>query len=116
MIMTVSPNIAAFAGYISNGSSGIAGTILTVVSVTSGTIVPGMLIAGTGITADTYIVSNGTGTGNIGTYNVNVSQVAGTSTSPISITSNGVLTSTKNIARARPRMTYATARSKSGVS
>ena len=52
----------------------IAGTVLTVSSVSSGTLAIGQTIVGGGVTAGTYIVSEGTGSGNVGTYNVNFSQ------------------------------------------
>lgn len=53
----------------------IALTTLTVSAVTSGTLLPGMTITGTGVTAGTYIVVQLTGTpGGAGTYTVNNSQ------------------------------------------
>lgn len=53
----------------------IATTTLTVSAVASGTLLPGMTITGTGITAGTYIVVQLTGTpGGVGTYTVNISQ------------------------------------------
>lgn len=67
-------NTAVFTG-------GIAGTTLTVSAVTSGTIYVGMDISGTGVTAGTRIVSDGTGTGGTGTYVVSVSQT--TASTPI---------------------------------
>lgn len=85
---------ASFAGYISNGTSGVAGTVLTVTSVTSGTIVQGMLLVGAGLTAGTIITALGTGTGGTGTYTVNNSQANGTSGSPTAYTSDGELTGT----------------------
>lgn len=54
----------------------IATTTLTVSAVTSGTLFPGMLITGTGVSANTYITAYGTGTGGAGTYTVSVSQTA----------------------------------------
>lgn len=59
----------------------IATTTLTVSAVASGTILPGMLITGTGVTASTYIVKQLTGTtGSTGTYQVNNSQTVSSTT------------------------------------
>lgn len=58
-------------------TASITTTVLTVTAVTSGTFKVGQTISGTGVTAGTYIVSLGTGTGGVGTYNVSVSQTAG---------------------------------------
>ncbi|TAL90911.1 MAG: hypothetical protein EPN62_00820 [Candidimonas sp.] len=52
----------------------IAGDVLTVSAVTSGTILVGQTISGTGVTAGTKIVSLGTGTGGDGTYIVDTAQ------------------------------------------
>jgi hypothetical protein len=52
----------------------IAGTVLTVSAVTSGGIDVGADISGTGVTPGTTIISRGTGTGGVGTYNVSASQ------------------------------------------
>lgn len=56
------------------GSATIAGTVLTVISVTSGTLNVNDVINGTGFNTPTVIASFGTGTGGIGTYNVTVAQ------------------------------------------
>lgn len=58
----------------------IATTVLTVTAVGSGTLVPGQVISGTGVTVGTYITSLGTGTGGTGTYNVSASQTASSTT------------------------------------
>lgn len=64
-----------------NFTGSISGTVLTVTSVTSGTIMVGQTLCGDnhipGVYLDptTKIVSFGTGTGGIGTYNVNISQI-----------------------------------------
>lgn len=58
----------------------IAGTVLTVTAVTSGTLVVGQRIAGTGVTAGTSISSFGTGTGGTGTYNLSASQTVSSTT------------------------------------
>jgi hypothetical protein len=59
-----------------SGTGAIATTVLTVSAVSSGTLYVGSVISGTGITTGTKIVSFGTGTGGIGTYNVDISQTA----------------------------------------
>ena len=69
--------------FITNGTSGmcatfigvIALTVLTVVSISFGTLYLGQLITGTGVAANTYITAFITGIGGIGTYTVSVSQV-----------------------------------------
>jgi hypothetical protein len=70
---------ASFTGGISNGS-GVAGTILNVSAVASGTIFIGQRISGTGITAGTFVTGFGSGSGGIGTYTVNTSQLVGAGT------------------------------------
>jgi hypothetical protein len=70
---------ASFTGGISNGS-GLAGTILNVSAVASGTIFIGQRISGTGITSGTFVTGFGTGSGGIGTYTVNTSQLVGAGT------------------------------------
>lgn len=72
--VTCESHSAAFTG-------SIATTTLTVSAVASGTILPGMLITGTGVTASTYIVKQLTGTtGSTGTYQVNNSQTVSSTT------------------------------------
>jgi len=62
-------------------SIGPASTTMTVTAITSGPIYPGMVIAGTGVTAGTYIVSQLTGTdGSTGTYQVSASQTVASTT------------------------------------
>ena len=58
----------------------ISGTVLTVTSISYGTVQVGMSVSGTGVTAGTTIVSLGTGSGGLGTYNVNPSQSASSTT------------------------------------
>jgi hypothetical protein len=58
---------------IDNGGGG-AGTTLDVSAVTSGTLAIGMVLSGTGVTANTTITALGTGSGGIGTYTVSTSQ------------------------------------------
>lgn len=62
-------------------SIGPASTTMTVTAITSGTIYPGMIITGTGVTAGTRIISQTTGTnGSTGTYVVSVSQTVSSTT------------------------------------
>lgn len=64
-----------------NITAAISGTVMTVSAVTvAGSVEPGEFITGTGVTAGTYIVTYGTGTGGTGTYNINNSQTVGSST------------------------------------
>lgn len=67
--------------HLATFTGSIATTTLTVSAVASGTLLPGMLITGTGITASTYIVKQLTGTtGSTGTYQVNNSQTVSSTT------------------------------------
>lgn len=74
---------AVVTGAIANIVGGTtAGTLLNVTAVTSGTLLIGQTISGTGVTAGTKILAYGTGSGGTGTYTVSVSQlVASTSIS-----------------------------------
>ena len=75
---------ATFTGSINDGTPPGAGTVLTVSAVSSGPILVGMTITGTGITAGTRIVAQVSGTaGSTGVYTVSISQEVG------SITING---------------------------
>jgi len=58
----------------------ISGTVLTVSSVTSGTLVVGQTIFGSGVASNTVITSFGSGSGGVGTYNVNNSQTVSSTT------------------------------------
>jgi len=69
---------ASFTGYV-------AGNVLTVTAVTSGTILTNQILQGVGISASTTITAQGTGTGGTGTYLVNVTQTVGSSGSPIAL-------------------------------
>lgn len=53
---------------------------MTVSAVTSGTIVVGQEMTGTGITAGTEVTALGTVTGGIGTYTMSISQTAASTT------------------------------------
>lgn len=70
---------SSFTGGISNGS-GVAGTILNVSAVASGTIFIGQRITGSGITSGTLVTGFLTGSGGAGTYSVNTSQLVGAGT------------------------------------
>jgi hypothetical protein len=74
-------------GTINDGGV-LAGTTLTVLSVTSGVLYVGAVIDGVGVTAGTTITAFGTGTGGAGTYTVSVSQLvaSATITSAVSVT------------------------------
>lgn len=65
-------------GAVVTGS--IAGTVLTVTAVASGTLAVGQMVTGAGVTIGTVIISLGTGTGGTGTYNVGISQTASSTT------------------------------------
>lgn len=81
--------VTAVGGAVVTGS--IAGTVLTVSAVTSGTLNVGSVLSGSGVTASTTITALGTGTGGVGTYTVGTSQTASSTT--ITATNN-VLTVT----------------------
>ena len=70
---------ASYTGGISNGS-GVAGTILNVSAVASGTIFIGQRVTGSGVTSGTLVTGFGTGSGGAGTYTVNTSQLVGAGT------------------------------------
>jgi len=74
---------ATFTGYIS-------GTVLTITGITSGGVSAGMMLSGGGVIQGTTIVAFQTGAGgNIneaGTYTLNLSQVVGSSASPVTFT------------------------------
>lgn len=67
---------AVFNATIDNGSQDgtTPGTVMTVTSITSGTIEVGMILSSTSCAPGTEITAFGTGTGGIGTYAVNVLQ------------------------------------------
>jgi hypothetical protein len=66
-------SIISFTGSILNNT-------LTVTAVASGTLYVGMPVMGVGILEGTYISSFGTGVGGIGTYSINLAQVAPSAT------------------------------------
>lgn len=70
----IAPGTSSFTG-------SIAGNVLTVTAVSSGLIVPGTIISGTGVTASTQIGSQLSGTTNgIGTYSVSITQTVASTT------------------------------------
>ena len=72
---------SVFTGVGASITASIAATTMTVTAVGSGTIYPGATIAGTGVTADTAIISQVTGTtGDTGTYLVTKSQTVASTT------------------------------------
>jgi hypothetical protein len=73
---------AEFTGFIS-------GTTLTVTDVASGALSQNAAVVGSGVSNGTVITEFGTGTGNIGTYIVNVSQTVASASSPITMTIDG---------------------------
>jgi hypothetical protein len=67
---------ASIAASTNSFTGSIAGNILTVTAVASGIIVPGTIVAGTGVTAGTRVTSQLSGAaGAIGTYAVSAAQV-----------------------------------------
>ena len=87
-----STNNCVFVGTIDNGS-GSAGTVLTVSSIISGNITVGMLLTN-GISSGTTITALGTGTGYLGTYTVNNSQLVSSTRIVGSLSSNNILNAT----------------------
>lgn len=79
------PAAASFTGAIAAGTASvtasIAGNVMYVTAVSSGTLVPGAIISGTGVTAGTQIQSQLSGTtGGVGTYAVSQTQVVASGT------------------------------------
>lgn len=87
----------------SGTSSSIATTVLTVAGTVTGTFAIGMILSGTGVTANTSITALGTGTGGAGTYTISTSQtvaattITGTAQKLINIGTNGLSGSLTNI-------------------
>jgi hypothetical protein len=69
-----------FSGSAAVVTGAIAGDVLTVSAVTSGTLAVGQTITGAGVAANTTIAALGTGTGGTGTYTVSVSQTVASTT------------------------------------
>lgn len=73
--VSISSRTAAFTATIDDGTPPGAGTVMTVSAISSGSLMPGMLVTGGSTSANTYIVKQLTGTtGSTGTYQVSVSQ------------------------------------------
>jgi len=70
--------IGATSSAVVTGS--VATTVLTVTAVSSGALAVGTYITGSNISTGTYITSFGTGTGGAGTYNLNQSMTAASTT------------------------------------
>ena len=88
------PTVITANTFTSTGSS-ISGTTLTIGTLTAGSISARMLLTGSGVTANTYIVSNQTGTGSGSTWTVSTSQ----SVSSTAIDgSTGIITDANNVA------------------
>lgn len=79
-----------FAGYIS-------GTILTVTSVTSGSVRSGDIISGTGVTAGTRIIARISGYGANSIFKVSESQTVGSSGSPVAMTGDTTIQGNPNL-------------------
>ena len=77
--VTATNGAGSFIGYI-------AGTTLTVTSVTSGALAVGQIISGGSIATNTAIIAFVSGAGGVGTYTVSISQTVGSSGSPITFT------------------------------
>jgi hypothetical protein len=86
---------ASFQGFISNGTSGVAGTILNITTMTVGTIQLGMNVSNASTLTNTTIVAFLTGTGTTGTYTVGKSQAVGqvSNNATFIATTGGVITS-----------------------
>ncbi|MGA1801483.1 DUF3383 family protein [Rhizobium sp. HT1-10] len=88
--MSAATVTGAIAPATASVTASIAGNVIYVTAVSSGTLVPGAIIAGTGVTAGTQITSQISGTtGGIGTYAVSATQVVASGTITASY---GVLT------------------------
>jgi hypothetical protein len=71
----VDPHLASFTATINDGTPPGAGTVMTVSAVASGTVLVGMTLTGTGVTAGTRIAAQVSGTtGGVGVYTVTASQ------------------------------------------
>lgn len=81
--------IATFTGTINNGSTA-AGTVLNVLSAPTGGLVVGQVLSGTGVTANTKIIAQVSGTvGGIGVYTVDLSQLVAATTITATVPDSG---------------------------
>jgi hypothetical protein len=76
----VAANTAAVVTGTIDDGAGAAGTVLTVTAVTSGTLAVGQYLSGTDINGATRITAFGTGVGGVGTYTVDISNLAASTT------------------------------------
>ena len=63
-----------------SGTGSISGTTLTITAAPNGKFIVGQVLTGTGITTGTTITALVSGTGGTGTYTVNISQTASSTT------------------------------------
>ena len=76
-------------GGTASTTGSISGTTMTITTIGSGRIEPGMFVAGTGVIANTRVVSQLTGTvGGVGTYQVDRSQTVSSTTLTFSLTAS----------------------------
>lgn len=94
---TGAPTVTATA-FVGTGS--VATTVLTISAVTSGSLKVGDTVAGPNITVGTKITSFGTGTGGVGTYNVDTSQTAASAAVTVAQTDSGFKAKTTRVAAA----------------
>jgi microcystin-dependent protein len=81
--------IATFTGNINNGSTS-AGTVLNVLSAPTGGLVIGQVLSGTGVTANTKIIAQVSGTqGGVGVYTVDTSQLVASTTITATVPDSG---------------------------
>lgn len=81
---TMTATGAGSATFVGSIGGGVPSTLLTVTSVISGTLAVGQTIHGTSVLSGTTIASFGTGSGGIGTYNLEVGSPQSISSSVIS--------------------------------
>ena len=91
------------------GDGYIVGTTLHITTASTGELVPGSLIVGTGVLADTVVTAFGSGEGGTGTYTVNQSQTVFSSGTP------GAMTSPSNVLIPHCTVGYYAAGSAGGV-
>ena len=84
-------NVNLFDGGTAIASASFNGSVMTIDQVTSGTFSPGMRLQATGVdgTANIIILSFGTATGGVGTYNIGLSDGTPASVGVIASTNNG---------------------------
>lgn len=80
---TIGAQPASFTGSIVSG-------VLTVTAIASGTIIPGQLITGAGILANTYVSGYISGNGGLGTYAVTIFTPGSTASASPNVASTGI--------------------------